>query len=348
MQTRKLLMITAALAAVIVFTSFYSHDDGHGENPTVDSSAGPATAELATSSPTGETLPTRAGAFDRSRPPEGVDPAVYHEEERRRLLRADILERLQHAQDNPGNLQKFFNDLDRLCNQQGLNAGQCQAMLADVLAEHPDPEFAAMVERIMERMPAYEARMQRTIMSREDMSARERYNVIHEQRQQLLGVEETELMFGQEKALAEFRFAYGELVDGPAQQMTTEQRLEAINQLRQDAFGEYASALREEEGAHGAYRHDLGLLLSGVDDPDQRASITRQLRESYFDPETVERLEQRDRQVAEQEQTISNYQQAEAALDAEFEARRGSMPEEQWQEAYQQALRELRLEYFSE
>lgn len=347
MQTRKLLMITAVAAAIIAFTSFYLRDD-NSANVAVPPSAGQATADRTTGQQTGETSATDAGGFDRTRPPEGVDPAVYHEEERQRLLRADILQRLQQAQDNPGNLQTFFNDLNRLCNQQGLDSEQCQAMLADALAEHPDPEFAAMVQRIRERMPAYEAQMQQTVMSRDAMSARERYDVIHEQRQQLLGVEETELMFGQERALADFRFAYGDLVSGAAQNMTTQERLAAIDELRQEAFGEHASALREEEGVHGAYRHDLDLLLTGVDDPAQRADITRQLRESYFDPETVERMEQRDEQVAEQQEQISSYQQAEAALDAEFEARREVMAEQQWQEAYQQALRELRLEYFSD
>lgn len=345
MQTRTLLLITAALAAVIVLTSVYLRDGEpvSGAGQLIDRDL----AQSATAPGSDGTAAGSKGGIDRDNPPPGIDPAVYSEEERQRLLRGEILDRLQQAQDEPGNLQKFFNEVNRLCAQQTLDASQCQAALADALAAHPDQEFAAMVERILERMPAYEQQMQSTVMST-DMPPRERYEVIHEQRQQLLGAEETELMFGQERAMADFRFAYGELVSGAAQEMSAEERLEALNTLRQEAYGEYYGALSEEEGSHGAYRHDLQLLLSGVDDPARQASITRQLREQYFDSETIARMEQRDEQVSEQESRVSSYQESMAALEAEFESLRNNMTEEQWQAEYREAVRELRLEYFSE
>ena len=344
MTQSRLLTITAAIAALIISVSLLWPADRTAEH---NSAADYALSDAADKRPSSATPGHEADAWDETTPlPGDIDPQEYREQEQQRLLRAALQARIEEAHGQPGNLQRLFGDIQRLCANHGSTVAQCEAAFADSLAEHPDRAFADMIERILARMPAYEEHMQSTVMST-DSPPRERYQVIHEQRQQLLGVEETEAMFGQERAMAEFRFAYGDLLES-APQMDLAQRQEAIESLREQTFAEYAEILRQEEGLHGAYQHDLRLMLAGIEDSEQQARITRQLREQYFDSETIARMETRDRQQAEQTETVSNYQQALEVLQQEFNAKRDTMDDTQWQAEYQEALQILRLEHFSD
>jgi hypothetical protein len=254
---------------------------------------------------------------------------------------------LQDSDEQRGNMQAFFQDLKRLCASQGLEHGQCSALLSEALANHPDPAYAAMLERIMERLPGYEAAMQGTVMSMET-PPRQRYELLDAQRRQLLGDEEAELMYGQEKALAQYRFAYGDLMEGEAASLSAAQRLQRLEQLQEEHFSEYQQALQEARGPHAAFEQQRQLLLLGVDDPQQREVITRQLREEHFDPETVAKMEARDEQVARQQAVLDAYKADVRELQASLEPLRDTLTESQWQSRYQQELKQLRLKHFSE
>lgn len=252
-----------------------------------------------------------------------------------------LREALQGHQDAPGNLRAFFSELARHCD----DAQACHALLTDILASYPDAAFAEMVARIQERLPHYEAAMQATVMSTSD-PARARFEALHMQREQWLGVEETELMFGQEAAWARYRFDYGDLLQQAAYLPPT-QRQQALDTLRQQHFTAYGAALHDLEGRHGAYQHALALQLAGVDDAGEQQRITQALRAQFFPPDDVAAMAARDQQIAHQQETIARYQQALAALEAEFGPLQAQLPAAEWQSQYRARLEALRREHFS-
>lgn len=340
-NNQKLILITAALAAVIVAGGAWF--TGGSPDPSTSTS------------PTALSQPANSGNADPPAGEQQTATAINRDDPRRQHLQGDERERreahtrqtavqqirdaLQHSLDNPGNLQAFFDHLERIC----AGARDCHDLLDEAL-EDIDPDTAAMIHRIHERLPAYHAEMQRTRMSM-DMSPQERYDTIHRLREVMLGVEETEALFGQEQSFAEFRFSLGEL-NRQATDMSFEERRQAIIDLRQQAYGEYTQQLAEEEGDMGRYRHELNLMLQGVEDPQTRQQITRQVRERHLDADTIHRLEDRDEQVEEQQAEVQSYQKAAQAIEADMEAKRDTLPPDEWEAEFRQRMTELRQEHF--
>lgn len=331
-------LTTAALAAVVYFGSDEWSQPEPGSVATAGASASSSAKVTGTAAGADPAPAQRKNTeLSLSAPAEGVQAPP----------RDRVGEMLEQSDELRGNMQAFFEALRELCADEGLDHAQCSELLEEALAGHPDPAYAAMLKRIMERLPDYEAAMQRTVMSMET-PPEQRYAVLDAQRRQLLGEAEAELMYGQEKALAQYRFAYGDLMEGGAASLSPEQRLQQLEQLQQEHFGEYEQALQQARGPHAAYEQERALLLAGVDDPQQRETITRQLREKHFDDETVAKMEARDEQVARQQATLEAYRADVAELDAEMAPLKETLTEDQWQNQYQQALRELRLKHFSD
>src|SRR5690606_16945298 len=123
-----------------------------------------ASAPFATASPPPPQQPAQQDIM-------ASDEATLGAQQRYQHTLTRLREVLSEAQAAPGNLQAFFSQLAQYCD----SAETCQALLADVLAGYPDPAFADMVARIQERMPAYEAAMQSTVMSTREPPA-QRFN----------------------------------------------------------------------------------------------------------------------------------------------------------------------------
>lgn len=317
--------MTAALAAVIVLVAAAGWR-ATAWQPQAGDGDPAATALLAGMDSAGT-----VGAGDEA----GMSEAERHAA-RLEVLRAQ----LQSLQQTPGNLQAFLQALGRLCD----SPEACEALLAEALAQYPDRAFAALVESAVARMPFYEREMQSLVMSTE-LSPRERYQRIHELRQRTLGVAETELAFGQERAWAEYQFRYGELQQQAAS-LPPAERLSALQSLRASALGAHAAALAAVEGPHGAYERELELMLAGVETEAQRAAITQDLRRKHFDADTVVQMAARDAQLATQQQQLAGYQAEAAQLKAQLEGLRAGMGQAQWDALYEQRMTELRLKHF--
>ena len=347
MKGSKVLLVTAAFAAVMVSGAAMLIGDGGHESPPEPSRTETRTADTEPEAPEQHidtTAPVVTGEATEPREEAAGEAERPHTEQEQARDRARALgrirEELMRAEEEPGNLQRFFDRLDRFCE----GVQDCDELLDEAL-DSVDPEMAAMIERIQERLPAYEDQMQHTRMSREDTTPRERYERIHELREQTLGVEETEAMFGQERAFAEYRFGRSDLA-ARAEQMAPEQRRQALDNLRSESFGEYQEALTREEGPLGRYQAERDLLLLDVEDETRRQQITREVRERHLDPETVERMEQRDERRREQQTEVDSYREAEQALREEMEAQRGEIPSEQWEQELRERMTELRREHF--
>lgn len=317
------IVITAALAAVIFMV-----------RPAEDATtASVPSAAIATGAAKGT---YSADAIDHALP----DEARLGMEGRREARIEAMQSLLNAAQQQPGNLAATLQKLHQLC----LPEEDCAALIRAALAQHADTDFAALVEQAMTRLPLYESAMQEVVMST-SIPPRERYAALHELRVQTLGREVTEALFGQEAAWADYQFRYGDLMDG-ATALSATDRVAALNQLRHNAFGEYTAALDAVEGPDGRYQRELGLLLAGVDDPDTRDRITRELRQRHYPADVIARMEQRDRQQQTLNQQVQAYQHATDALEQDMAALRDTLSPQVWQQQYEQALMQLRLQYF--
>ncbi|WP_445115630.1 lipase secretion chaperone [Acinetobacter sp. WZC-1] len=250
-------------------------------------------------------------------------------------LQQQIHDRLKQFQQKPGNIYAFLNALQDICPDQT----ECQNLLKKVLAQYPDQAFAETMLKLVERLPAYEQKMQSTIMST-SMDPKQRYDALWKLREQLLGAKEAALGFSEEHHNADYQFAVNDLMQQAAQ-MPQQQRLEKLNHLQQQF-----SIDPQAESQTVQYEQALQLSLVGVNDAAQRQQITRQLRESYFDAAEIAHMEKRDQQLQQQQQQVDQYQQRLSQLKQEMAQSKNQMPEQQWQQLYQQRLEQLRKDAF--
>lgn len=326
-MNRKVLGMTAAVAAVVILVIAAGWRASAPLPATQVSESG----SFHTVAMSGEALSGDMNA---------VDEAGMSEQERHAARVSALVTQLGEFQRTPGNLQAFLQALHRQCD----SVDACEALLTEVLAQHPDRDFADRVARVVAKLPFYEREMQSLVMSTET-SPRERYERVHALRERTLGAEETALAFGQERAWAEYQFAYGDL-QARAAGMTPQQRLAALNELRSQAFGSYAPVLRDVEGAAGAYEREVALLLVGVEDAARRAQITEQARRRHFDADTVVQLAARDSQLAEQQKQVGDFQADAARLRQELEPLRAGMDPAAWNALQETRMTELRLRHF--
>lgn len=270
------------------------------------------------------------------------DEATASAQQRRQTRLAAMQELLAAAQAQPGNLQATLSALRQQC----LPDEDCAALIDQALADFPDSDFARLVANAISRLPLYENAMQTTTMSM-TTPPRQRYATIHALREQTLGIEETAALFGQEAAWAEYQFSFGELSSSTAlASLSAEQRLAALDALRQDTLGDYQQALSAVEGNSGRYERELTLLSAGITDPAAIAEIRQQLRLSHFGAEQAAAMEGRDQAVAQQQQTVTDYQEALQQLNTELAPLKEGLQANEWQQLYQQRLTELRLQHF--
>ena len=284
----------------------------------------------------GEAKNTTSDAADKS--PQ-IDEFLLGLDDRKHAMLQSLRDRLRQAQQNPGNLQAFFNALAQHCK-----GAACSTLLAEILSEYPDKSFAELVTNIHTRMPYYESAMHATLMSMET-PAQTRFQQIQELRIQTLGHAETEAMFGQEAAWADYQFRYAELMQRAAA-LSPDERLDALDSLRDSSFGDYQERLRQIEGAQGAYERELALLLVDIEDDRDRAEVTHRLRVAHFGDTQAEILAHRDARAQQQEARATDYRSSLESLKKELAPLQKQLPADEWTLLYEDRLEQLRLEYF--
>lgn len=251
----------------------------------------------------------------------------------------ELKQQLRRFQQQSGNIQAWLQDWNVQCG-----TVDCQRLLDAALAEYDDQRFAAQMQRLLNRLPAYEQAMQSMVMST-DVDPRQRYDKIWALREQVLGRDEARLGFGQERAFANYQFNYAAL-RAQASQLTPEQRLAALAQLQQQAQQQYPEVLTETEGQAGQYEKARELLLAGVTDPLQQQQITQQLRQQYFSVEVAAQMAQRDQQVEQQQAQVNQYQQAVKKLQQDMAQQKQQLSSIAWQQQYEVRLAQLRQQHF--
>lgn len=244
---------------------------------------------------------------------------------------------LQGFERKSGNITEFLQAWAAQCAD---TPKQCDEQLRAALARYPNTEFAAQMQRLLAGLPAYEQAMQKTILSTQ-MSPRQCYETIWRLREQMLGSAEAALGFGQERAYAQDQFAYGDLLTQAASMSASE---------RQRAFADYqqqqSATAKSIDGAVGQYEKAVRLMLIGVDDPNEQARLKAQLRAQYLPTDLAQQLAEREQQISNQQQGVAQYQQELAQLNQEMNSLKSSLPENTWQQQYEQRLTALRLKHF--
>ena len=256
---------------------------------------------------------------------------------RQQQQQESILKLIQSFQKNSGNITQFMAQLQQSCVDT-----DCQAQLKQALAHYPDQQFATTLTQLIERLPAYEKAMQAKIMSTR-MTPQQRYDDIWKLREQTLGQAEAQLAFGEEKVLASYQFAYGDLLNR-APQMTQQQRLSEFSQLQQ----RYQVVSKNIDGQSGSYDKAVKLALIGETDPMQQKHITQQMRDRYFSPQDAAQLAKRAEQIDQQQQQVQNYQSELATLKQDMNERKQQLSDSAWQQQYQLRLEQLRQKHFNQ
>jgi hypothetical protein len=248
-----------------------------------------------------------------------------------------LAQSLQHFERQSGNITEFLQTWSAQCTD---TPKQCDEQLRTALGRYPNTQFAAQMQRLLAGLPAYEQAMQKTILST-NMSPRERYDAIWQLRERMLGSAEAMLGFGQERAYAQDQFAYGDLLTQAAN-MSVSERQRALTDYQQ----QQSTTAKSIDGAVGQYEKAVRLMLIGVNDPTEQARIKAQLRQQYLPVELAQQLAQREQQISTQQQGVAQYQQELAQLNQEMNSLKSSLPENTWQQQYEQRLIALRLKHF--
>ncbi len=255
---------------------------------------------------------------------------------RQQQQRQSITQLIQNFQKKSGNLNQLMTQLQQHCEIK-----ECQQLINQVVANYPDQQFAKTLAQLLERLPAYENAMQAKIMSTR-MTPQQRYEEIWKLREQMLGQQEAELAFGEEKEFASYQFAYGDLLTR-APQMTQQQRLSELAQLQQ----QHQAVSTTIDGQGGSYDKAVKLALIGVTDPKQQQQITQQMRARYFSPQEAIQLAEREQQVNRQQQQVQSYQSELAILKQDMNERKQQLSDSAWQQQYQLRLEQLRQKHFN-
>jgi hypothetical protein len=235
----------------------------------------------------------------------------------------------------------FSSFFAQLLAQCGSEQDLCEALLNDRLAGYPDTALADRLRAVLQKMPAYEAAMKATVLSSEQ-SPEARYQTIDTMRVNFFGEASAEMLYGQERAWAEYQFGYERLIEQAAPSMAPAQRLAELDNLKRNAWGPYYEPLSEQENASARYRQEKQLLLIGVSDSAQQEAITAALRQKYFDADLAHQIAEQETRSAEQKVQRATYAEARQVLQNEMQALQGRMPDSEWQSLYQTRLKQLR------
>lgn len=298
-----------------------------------------AVIDLSPSRQPGDSLQAVAGNSSMVvSPTAGTSEADHSHQIRHQHDRLRWHDRIAGYSEEGGNFQQFFAQLLAQC---GSEQDLCEALLNDRLAGYPDTALADRLRAVLQKMPAYEAAMKATVLSSEQ-SPEARYQTIDTMRVNFFGEASAEMLYGQERAWAEYQFGYERLIEQAAPSMAPAQRLAELDNLKRNAWGPYYEPLSEQENASARYRQEKQLLLIGVSDSAQQEAITAALRQKYFDADLAHQIAEQETRSAEQKVQRATYAEARQVLQNEMQALQGRMPDSEWQSLYQTRLKQLR------
>lgn len=240
---------------------------------------------------------------------------------------------LKQAQKNQqGNIQPWLKKVWHQCSVKDEKA--CQRFLENLSPYLTSTEQHWLTQAI-ENFGQYYAEMTELTLSN-GMTAQQRFESIEHIRAKHFN-EQTNAVFGLEHAYAEYQFNVDYLRKVEASQLSAQQRLDALEQLRKDT--QLGNNKEELLGPDKAYQEAVSLLH---DLPkNERKKWQAQLRQQYFGDE-AEKVAAYEKRQQEQQQQQLNYQQALEQLKQRADSLGGINSSQ-----YQQELQALRQHFFN-
>ncbi len=202
---------------------------------------------------------------------------------------------------------------------------QCRGLVLDFLNQLPEPDGGKLVQLFDDYVQYESKRANGELRLEPGMSLGDRYAAVREQRRNIFGEEDAQLIFGLEEA----NFDYQDLIraasagEGVFARGSVQQRLAAFEEQRGRIFGPYYETLLDREPAGAGYAVEMivrGPELSQAS-PEEHARMVHSLRVKHFGEDGAESMRKSEAaaaaEFAEQNEKLEEFLAKEQAFIAE-------------------------------
>lgn len=217
---------------------------------------------------------------------------------------------------------------------------QCNSRIITYLLEKYPGAGGEKLAGLIRRYLTYEEIMSETRMP-DDLTMRQRYDLMREKRKDIFNAAEEALVFGMEEAKMDLADRGAAFVKDTAG-MPGDQRVKAYEEMRKKTMGPYYDAFIKDEPSFDRYETEIFLRDSDFSkaSSQEQTALTHSIRVRYFGEAGAARMAAAEKELATEEQQEKNYQTAEE----KFLKENPSLSEAQ-REA---ALKKLRSQYMGE
>jgi lipase chaperone LimK len=216
----------------------------------------------------------------------------------------------------------------------------CNIRIRQFIMEKFLPPGNEQLVELLTKYLKYEEEMSRFEMPR-GASLQEQYQLIREKRRDFFGPEDSKLVFGFEEAKADYASTYADFQKDTVK-LSGDARLTAYEEMRKKVYGDYYETVVAREPKFTKYETEVELRGSDLSAmaADQKGAYVAAMREKYFGKEGAARMAAVDAQIAERDQTLETYRDAEA----EFLKNNAHLNESE----RARKLMEMRVKYFGQ
>ncbi len=224
------------------------------------------------------------------------------------LLSFDEL--MKQAQDGRVNMISELWRLRRQCPPD-MDYNECNLRIRLFLSEKFPPPGNERLLDLFRKYLRYEQAMVDYKLP-DNISQRQRYELLRKKRRELFGDDDANLVFGLEEAKVNYTFDFDSFLKSTAGQSGA-QRIQGYEQMRKKSLGNYYNTVVEAEPPFNRYDTELHLRENDLKraSSDQRSALTTELRTRYFGREGADRMAVVDREMAEEEKKETDYRAAE-------------------------------------
>ncbi len=138
---------------------------------------------------------------------------------------------------------------------------------------------------------------------------------IHDFRRSMLGSEMADGLFGAETKTREYALRRGAVVGDPG--LSGEEKESLIEQLTSEMWEDSSEKVQSVQGQYNRYRESLEIYrkdMNEMSSDEERSEKVAEIRQKYFTPEVVARLEEVDRNIQSEKETETLYRQQETRI----------------------------------
>ena len=220
-----------------------------------------------------------------------------------------------------------------------LSPEECNLRIKIFLREKFNPGGEKLA-RLFAYYVRYEKHMQQE-QPPEDLTPEEQYKWVKEQRRKIMGEEAAHLIYGYEEARVEFPQKFDSFL-ADTKGLSAEERPKKYEDMRKEHDGACYNTIVEREPKFNTYDVEMTIRQDQLAslDASQRDARVHEIRSQYFGEDGAARMEAVDKQIQEEQERTSAYEDARSKL---LEANPSASASEK-----DAMLAQLRKEYFGE